>query len=195
MAERKTVLILAGPNGTGKTTSAGGLLADLGITEFVNADIIEREITTEDSGSQMFAAGRLMLERIDELVLRGASFAFETTLASRTFVPLLRDLAANGYETHLIFVWLSDAETAIDRVAKRVSLGGHDIPPDVIRRRYERGVRNFFALYRPVVASWRVYDNSGEYPVLVAERLVGADERVFAPSVWQAMERRAAGRS
>lgn len=142
----------------------------------------------------MFAAGRLMLERIDRLVANGESFAFETTLASRTFVPLLRDLAANGYEVHLVFVWLRDVETAIDRVAKRVSLGGHNIPPDVIRRRYERGVRNFFSLYQPAVHSWRVYDNSGSHPVLVAERLVGEAERVYIPSTWQAMERRAADR-
>ena len=84
MPERKTVVVLAGPNGAGKTTSAGGILLDLGVTEFVNADIIEREITTPENEPQQFAAGRLMLSRIDELALRGESFAFETTLASRT---------------------------------------------------------------------------------------------------------------
>jgi predicted ABC-type ATPase len=191
MTAPKTVVVLAGPNGAGKTTSAGGLLSDLGVTEFVNADIIEREITTPESGSQAFTAGRLMLSRIEELVLRGESFAFETTLASRTFVPLLRDLMANGYESHLVYVWLKDADTSIDRVAARVKLGGHHVPADVIRRRYQRGLRNFFGLYRPLVDSWRVYDNSERYPVLVAERLVGEEERILIAETWQTMQRRA----
>jgi predicted ABC-type ATPase len=194
MTEPKTVVVLAGPNGAGKTTSAGSVLADLRVTEFVNADIIEREITTPDSGSQAFTAGRLMLSRIDELVGRGESFAFETTLASRTFAPLLRDLMANGYVSHLVYVWLRDAETAIDRVANRVRLGGHHVPSDVIRRRYQRGLRNFFTLYRPLVDSWRVYDNSGDVPILVAERLVAQEERVFAAGTWDMMQRKAAER-
>ncbi|MGD9891642.1 MAG: zeta toxin family protein [Dehalococcoidia bacterium] len=161
MPERKTVVVLAGPNGAGKTTTAGGLLLDLGVTEFVNADIIEREITTPEDGPQQFAAGRLMLSRIDELALRGESFAFETTLASRTFVPMLRGLMANSYESHLVYVWLRSPDMAIDRVAARVTLGGHHVPSDVIRRRYQRGLKNFFTLYQPLVDSWRVYDNSG----------------------------------
>jgi predicted ABC-type ATPase len=192
MPERKTVVVLAGPNGAGKTTSAGGLLSDLGVSEFVNADIIEREITTPENGSQQFAAGRLMLSRIDELALRGESFAFETTLASRTFVPLLRDLMANGYESHLVYVWLSSPDMAIDRVAARVILGGHHVPSDVIRRRYQRGLRNFFTLYQPLVDSWRVYDNSGWQPILVAQRLVGEAERIIVTETWQMMQRRAA---
>jgi predicted ABC-type ATPase len=123
MADPKVVVVLGGPNGAGKTTSAGSVLADLGIMEFVNADVIEREITTAESGSQAFAAGRMMLDRIDELRRRGASFAFETTLASRTFAPLLRQLADEGYQVHVIYVWLRDAETSIHRVARRVALG------------------------------------------------------------------------
>lgn len=194
MPEPKTVLVLAGPNGAGKTTSAGGLLIDLGVSEFVNADIIEREITTSESGSQQFMAGRLMLARIDELALRGESFAFETTLASRTFVALIRDLMANGYESHLVYVWLSSPEAAIDRVAARVRLGGHHVPSDVIRRRYQRGLRNFFTLYQPLVDSWRVYDNSGDQPILVAQRLVGEAEQIIVTETWRMTQRRAAQR-
>jgi predicted ABC-type ATPase len=194
MPEPKTVVVLAGPNGAGKTTSAGGLLSDLGVSEFVNADIIEREITTIESGTQQFMAGRLMLARIDELALRGESFAFETTLASRTFAPLIRDLMANGDESHLVYVWLSSPEAAIDRVAARVRLGGHHVPSDVIQRRYQRGLRNFFTLYQPLVDSWRVYDNSGRQPVLVAQRLVGEAEQIVVTNTWRMMQRRAAQR-
>jgi predicted ABC-type ATPase len=133
-----------------------------------------------------------MFSRIEQLVARGESFAFETTLASRTFVPLLRDLMANGYESHLVYVWLRDANISIDRVAARVRLGGHHVPSDIIRRRYQRGLRNCFALYRPLVDSWRVYDNSDRYPVLVAERLVGEEGRILIAETWRAMQRRAA---
>jgi predicted ABC-type ATPase len=191
MAEPRVVVVLGGPNGAGKTTSAGTVLRDLGITEFVNADIIERDITTPESGSQAFAAGRMMLARIDELRDRGESFAFETTLASRTFAPLLRQLSDDGYQAHLVYVWLREPEMSIQRVAHRVSLGGHDVPSDVIRRRYERGLANFFNLYRPLAHTWRVYDNSDDAPVLVAERLAGESEIVLLPPVWRAMREKA----
>ena len=194
MADPKVVVVLGGPNGAGKTTSAGAILADLGITEFVNADVIERDITTAESGPQAFTAGRLMLARIDELKARGESFAFETTLASRTFAALLRQLAADGYEIHLICVWLREPEMSIRRVAGRVSLGGHDVPADVIRRRYERGLANFFTLYRPLAHTWRVYDNSGPAPVLVAERLGDGPELVAQAEIWRLMREKVGAR-
>jgi predicted ABC-type ATPase len=133
----------------------------------------------------------MMLARIEELRIREESFAFETTLASRTFAPLLRQLANDGYEIHLIYVWLRDAATSIRRVAHRVSLGGHNVPADVIRRRYERGLTNFFTLYRPLAHTWRVYDNSGEAPMLVAERLGDGPETVVQADVWQAIQEKA----
>ena len=194
MTDPKVVVVLGGPNGAGKTTSAGAVLADLGVTEFVNADVIEKEITTSEGGSQAFTAGRLMLDRIEELKARGESFAFETTFASRTFSPLLRRLVIADYQVHLIYVWLRDAETSIRRVARRVSLGGHDVPADTIRRKYERGLANFFALYRPLAHTWRVYDNSGDAPMLVAEGRGDGSERIVRVDTWRAMQEMAGTR-
>lgn len=192
MATSKTVVVLGGPNGAGKTTNAAVLLPDLiAAAAFVNADVIESEITTADSGSQAFAAGCLMLEEIRRLREAGASFAFETTLASRTFAPLLRELQGEEYRIYLLYFWLKDAETAIARVANRVSLGGHHVPADIVRRRYERGVRNFFTLYRPIADTWRVYDNSGGDPLPVAQRLGATPEEIFLAETWQAMRQKA----
>jgi len=192
MSEPKTVVVLAGPNGAGKSTNAAILMPDLiAASAFVNADVIEREITTPDSGSQAIAAGRLMLEEIRRFRAIGASFAFETTLASRTFVPLLRELKTDGYRIYLLYFWLNSADLCIDRVANRVRLGGHHVPADVIRRRYDRGLRNFFELYRPIVDTWHVYDNSGDHPVLVAERLADSSDDIVLPDVWRDMRQKA----
>jgi predicted ABC-type ATPase len=184
--------VLAEPNGAGKSTNAAILLPDLiAASAFVNADVIEREITTPDAGSQAFAAGRLMLEEIHRLREIGASFAFETTLASRTFAPPLHDLKAEGYRIYLLYFWLNDPDLCIERVANRVRLGGHHVPADIIRRRYERGLRNFFDLYRPIVDTWHVCDNSGGSPVLVAERLAGSPDSIVLPDIWQVMQQKA----
>jgi len=134
--------------------------------------------------SAAIAAGRVMLSRLRELAEQRLSFAFETTLASRTFAPWLRDLGASGYEVHLVFLWLSSADLAIERVADRVRSGGHNIPADVVRRRYAAGVRNFFGLYRPVATNWVLYNSSGPQPTLIAEGLELQPERVYDTEVW-----------
>jgi predicted ABC-type ATPase len=136
MVQMKTVVVLAGPNGAGKTTDARVLLPDLlGGAPFVTADIIEKEISEPGEPSRAFPAGRIMLENIRELTARGESLAFEPTLASRTCAPLLRELSAAGYRLVIAYFWLKDADTAIARVSTRVNLDGHDVPPDVVRRR------------------------------------------------------------
>ena len=104
------------------------------------------------------AAGRVMLARLDELARQRESFAFETTLASRSFAPWLRDLRASGYAVHLFFLWLSSPDLAVERVADRVRSGGHNVAVDTIRRRYRGGVRNFFSLYQPIVSTWALYN-------------------------------------
>ena len=189
MVDEKRVVVLAGPNGAGKTTSSRVLLPEfLGDAEFVNADVIERQISEPDGGSRAFAAGRMMLERIRSLTERGEDLAFETTLASRTFAPLLRRLTAEGYRVYLFYFWLRDPETSIDRIKNRVRLGGHHVPDDVVRRRYVRGLKSFFELYRPLAHLWRVYDNSGDQPVLVAYGHGSEGETVEAPAIWRRMQ-------
>jgi predicted ABC-type ATPase len=136
----------------------------------------------------------MMLERIQELTARGENPSFETTLASRTFAPLLRTLADQGYTTYLLYYWLPSADLAIARVAERVRRGGHHVPADVIRRRYQRGLSNFFTLYRSLADVWRVYDSSGWPPVLVAHRLYQGEEHVLRSDTWQVIQQGARNR-
>lgn len=164
------IFVLSGPNGAGKSTTATVLLPEsLGVEQFVNADLIAQGLSPFAPEKSAIEAGRLMLRRIRELRRRGESFAFETTLATRTYAPFLRDAQAAGYVVHLIYVWLSSVELARSRVAVRVQQGGHDVPAEVIERRYWRGLRNFFALYRPLVDTWTLCDNSADQVVIVAD--------------------------
>jgi len=186
---RPTVVILAGPNGAGKSTAAPELLQDeLAVSEFVNADVIARGLSAFDPDRAAMAAGRVMLKRLNELARQRESFAFETTLASRSFAPWLADLRASGYAVHLFFLWLSSADLAVQRVAHRVLSGGHNVPPDTIRRRYQAGIRNLFSLYQPVVTSWAVYNCSGLRSQLVAEGLDSAPIKVYDRGVWAVLQ-------
>lgn len=185
-----SVVILAGPNGAGKSTVAPALLQGaLAVNEFVNADVIARGISAFDPDSAAIAAGRVMLTRLHELAAQRVSFAFETTLASRSFAPWLRELRASGYAIHLLFLWLPSADFALDRVADRVRAGGHDVPAETVRRRYRVGLRNFFHLYEPLMSGWVVYDSSGPRPRLVAERLAPDPPKVYDGDVWTVVTR------
>lgn len=111
-----------------------------------------------------------MLERLHHLAAQRLSFAFETTLAGRSFAPWLAQLIREGYRFHLLFLWLPSADLAVDRVKARVRMGGHDVPEEIIRRRYAAGLRNFFDLYQPIATAWQVYDNVGGFaPRLIAD--------------------------
>ncbi len=155
------IIIIAGPNGAGKSTTAPSLLqGTLGVKEFVNADVIAQGLSAFQPETAAFHAGRIMLERLHYLAKERVNFAFETTLASRTFAPWIDDLRKKGYICHLVFLWLPSPEFAVARVQERVRMGGHNVPEDVIRRRYKAGIRNFFQLYQPLTESWRFYDNS-----------------------------------
>ncbi|MCY3021273.1 MAG: zeta toxin family protein [Planctomycetota bacterium] len=174
------VVLLAGPNGAGKSTTAPLLLRGaLGVTEFVNADVLARGLSAFAPERVAGTAGRIMLGRLRELAAQRVSFAFETTLASRSFAPWLRELMKDGCRFHLVFLWLPSADIAVARVAERVRLGGHDVPEEIIRRRYTAGLRNFFDLYQPLAATWRIYDNSD----VAAPRLIAAGEGMAATRV------------
>ena len=178
--------MVAGPNGAGKSTVAPPLLQDaLGAVPFVNADEIESELTRRRTSGAALAAGRIMLRRMGAFARNRESFAFETTLASRSFAPWLTRLKAEGYALHVIFLWLPSVETAIARVADRVARGGHAIPRDTIRRRFRRGLSNFFALYLPLASTWRVYDSSDLALILVAEGLADGTQRVYHEDRWR----------
>lgn len=188
---RPQVAVLAGINGAGKTTASQHLLREaLKIPSFTNADTIARGLNAFDVESVAVKAGRIMLEHLHELAAARKSFAFETTLSGRAYAPWLRDLAGEGYAVHLLYYWLDSAEVAIRRVAERVRAGGHHVPDETVRRRYSRSVRNFLELYRPIVTTWQVYDNTEGDRQLIAFNNSFFDT-VVDPEMWDAFNRSA----
>lgn len=168
-ADNKRIVIIAGPNGAGKTTFAREFLpTDAELPNFVNADLIAAGLSPFAPDLAAFKAGRLMLETITDYVKRGESFSFETTLSGLTYAQMIPAWRASGYVVKLIFLSLPDVEMAIERVAIRVRQGGHNIPEDVIRRRFAHGIANF-ERYKLLVDSWQLYDNSQTPPVLLDE--------------------------
>lgn len=159
--DRPKLILIAGPNGAGKTTLAPVVLRDvLAVSTFVNADVLAHGLSGFDPEAAAMAAGRIMLERIEHLAQERADFAFETTLASRSFAPWIRGLIANGYEFHLVYLSLPTPEAAIARVHGRVRAGGHFVPDDTVRRRHRRGLENLHDLYHPLASTWRIFDTS-----------------------------------
>lgn len=130
-----------------------------------------------------------MLGRLKELASQRVDFAFETTLATRSFAPWLRSLRMSGYDVHLFFLWLSSADLAVARVVDRVSMGGHHVPEEVVRRRYSAGIRNFFHLYQPLATTWAFYNTSGPRPVRVAEGLASETIGIYDGVVWETAKR------
>jgi len=166
----KSIFIIGGPNGAGKTTYAKRFLPSvMDHPIFLNADEIARELNPEAVEKVALEAGRRMLIRIGELVEQGESFAFETTLSGRGYAKRIEAWRAVGYEVYLTFLSLPSAEAAKERVRLRVAQGGHNIPPDVIERRFSAGINNLNGLYKSLVSGWALYDNSGAEPVLIEE--------------------------
>ena len=178
--------IIAGPNGAGKTTASFNLLPDvLHCPNFVNADEIARGLSPFAPELVSFQAGRIMLQRIEELLPQKVDFAIETTLATRSYVSLVRRAQALDYKVHLIFFFLENEEQAARRVAQRVKNGGHDIPDEVIRRRFKRGIYNLVNLYLPVCDDALVYNNAHGEAVLVAKKAYSeSGVQVQVPEMW-----------
>lgn len=157
----RKLYIIAGCNGAGKTTASYTMLPELlHCHEFVNADEIARGLSPFNPDSMAIEAGRLMLRRINDLLEEGSDFAFETTLSTKTYQKFVERAQQQGYFVSLLYFWLPSPEQAIERVAKRVSLGGHNIPVNTICRRYESSMRNLTKLYMPICDYWVIYDNS-----------------------------------
>jgi predicted ABC-type ATPase len=168
-ARRPQVYVIAGPNGAGKTTFARTfLLEEVNCSQFVNADLIAGGLSPFDPAAAAVRAGRLMLGEIERIMKEGTDFAFETTLSGRSWLLWFERLKQRGYGINLFYLWLSSPEMAIGRVAQRVRQGGHHVDEEVIRRRYKRGLHNFFQLYSPLADTWTLIDNSGTWPLRVA---------------------------
>jgi len=165
---RPNLYIIAGPNGAGKTTFARKFLPEyVECLEFVNADLIAGGLSPFAPEKAAIHAGRLMLEQIHSLVKRALDFGFETTLAGKTYVKLLRDIRKR-YLIHIFFLWIPNVQLAIERINLRVQNGGHHIPEAIVHRRFSRSLPNFLRFYQPLADSWTIFDNSGDDPRMIA---------------------------
>ncbi len=170
------IYIIAGPNGAGKTTAAYSLLPYVFNTvEFVNADEIARGLSPFNFEGVTFQAGRIMIERLSKLLNENKSFAFETTLSGLTYLKFIKKAKLAGYEIVLFFIWLESSQLAKSRVAERVRKGGHNIPNEIIVRRYTKGIKNL-SKYVPEAKDWYIYDNSGSGYVLIASSIDKVEE-------------------
>lgn len=182
--KEKIIYIIAGCNGAGKTTASYTILPEiLDCKEFVNADNIALGLSPFQPEKVAFEAGRIMLERIEFLLKQNESFAIETTLATKSYKSKLIQAIAEGYSIKLLFFWLPTVEMAINRVAIRVSEGGHNIPTDIIERRYLRGIENLFKIYIPLCNEWAVFDNSDGEPLKIAQG-IKSEIVIIHPENW-----------
>ena len=178
--------VIGGANGSGKTTVSLSLLPTLlGVFEYVNADAIAAGLSPLNPEAMAMQSGRLMVKRIKALADANADFAFETTLAAKSFIPFLRECKKKGYTINLMYFWLRSPDLAVERVARRVASGGHSIPEVDIRRRYERGLKNLLNLYLPLCDGWMVFDNSDSAPRLIAEAIMNEPPRIYSEGIWQ----------
>jgi len=158
--------IIAGPNGAGKTTFAKKFLPEYArCPNFVNADLIAQGLAPFSPSKVSIKAGRLLLGQINEFIHKKEDFAFETTFAGRSYLSLIKGVKRRGYSVHVFFLWIPSVKLAQERIKQRVKEGGHDIPVEDIKRRFNRSQKNFFELYQSVCDSWIIFDNSGAKPV------------------------------
>ena len=166
----KNLYIIAGSNGSGKTTASYTVLPDmLNCKEFVNADEIAKGLSPFQPEKVAIQSGRLMLNRIKTLLSSENDFAFETTLSTRHYVNTIKKAKLKGFSVTVLYLWLNSPDLSVERVKNRVKEGGHNIPEDVIRRRYIKGLKNMFNLYIPISDYWIIVDNSNNPFELVAE--------------------------
>ena len=174
MDKKPQIYIIAGPNGSGKTTFASEFLPNYAdCPAFINADTLARGLSGFSPDAVALKAGRILLDQIESYASKKIDFAFETTLSGSSYLLRLKDLRKQGYLIHLFFLWIPDVRLSLARVANRVKMGGHDIDEKVVRRRFYKGLENFFKRYRKVLDSWMLFDNSGSIPHPIAEEKSG----------------------
>jgi len=185
--------IIAGCNGAGKTTASFTIFPDiLNCTQFVNADNIAYGLSPFNVESVTIEAGKIMLQRIDELLSLGEDFAIETTLTTRSYVTLIHKAKLLGFKVSVIYIWLNSPQLAIERVAERVRNGGHNIPSDVIERRYHKGIKNLFELFMPVCDFWKIIDNSDDFVINIAHK-EGFESVIENVELWRAIQKQIYG--
>lgn len=173
----KNVYIIAGSNGSGKTTFAKKFLPDYAkCRNFVNADLIAQGLSPFSPKTAAIKAGRLVLEQIRSLAGRNVDFAFETTLSGKSYISFLTELKLKGYSINIFFLWVPNAELALSRIKDRVASGGHDVSAEDVRRRFHRGLYNFLKLYKPLADTWLLFNNEDTTPRLIAREKNGKAE-------------------
>lgn len=178
--------IISGCNGAGKTTASYSVLPDmLNCKEFVNADEIAKGLSPFQQDKVAIEAGRIMLSRIKVLLKHKNDFAFETTLSTKTYKHLVKEAQANGYFVTLVYFWLNSVDLAIERVRTRVLSGGHNIPEETIRRRYNAGLENLSKIYLPICDYWMILDNSEHPSVLVSEGFKNKDIEIYNNDIYK----------
>lgn len=186
----KNLYIIAGCNGADKTTASFTILPEIiECKEFVNADEIAKGLSPFQPEKVAFEAGRIMINRINELLINGETFAFETTLSTRSYRQKIETAKKKGYTTTLLFFWLKNVDLAKERVITRVLEGGHNIPPDVIERRYLKGIQNLFNLYLPIVDGAFIFDNSYGNPELIAQQTLGEKVEIINTKKFNELKR------
>lgn len=176
----KNLYIIAGCNGAGKTTASFTILPEiLDCKEFVNADEIAKGLSPFQPEKVSFEAGRIMLHRVNELLSMKENFAFETTLATKSYKSKVINAQKNNYTVSLLFFWLQNVDLAIERVKSRVLEGGHNIETEVIQRRYKNGIKNLFDIYISIVDEVMIFDNSGGKPELIAEKILESEVNII----------------
>jgi predicted ABC-type ATPase len=185
----KNIYIIAGPNGAGKTTVSYTILPEIfNCDEFVNADEIAKGLSPFNPDAVAIKSGRMMLQRINDLLANNKSFALETTLATKSYTSLIRKAKSKGYTVTLLFLSLVSIELAINRVSIRVEEGGHHIPTDVIKRRFVKGLKNLFNLYIPIVDKWLLINNSEKEFKTIARGSITGTFFVENETIWQQLK-------
>ena len=189
MSNKKQLYIIAGCNGAGKTTASFTILPEvLDCKEFINADEIAKGLSPFQPESVAMQASRIMLARMDELLQKGETFAFETTLATKSYKQKIEWAQANGYEVTLLFFWLNTSKLAKKRVAQRVAEGGHNIPDEIIERRYHSGITQLITTYMDMIERYYIFDNSEGERTPIAKKYKGGKEIIYNTDLYNQMK-------
>lgn len=185
----KNLFIIAGCNGAGKTTASFTILPEIiNCKEFVNADEIAKGLSPFQPEKVAFESGRIMLNRINDLLKESESFAFETTLSTRSYKNKIKTAREKGFTITLLFFWLQNVELAKERVKIRVSEGGHNIEPEIIERRYLNGIKNLFEIYIPIVDGLLIFDNSEGKHELLAMKTIDGQLKIINKSKFEKLK-------
>jgi predicted ABC-type ATPase len=184
--------IIAGCNGAGKTTASYTVLPEiLNCKEFINADEIARGLSPFQPEKVAIQAGRIMLQRIDELIKLNVDFAIETTLTTKSYINTIESAKQKGYSVTLLYIWLNNVELAIQRVKARVAEGGHNIPEETIRRRYRKGIYNLINIFTAHCNDWFVVDNSDKLFTFIAEGFANKETIIYNKESWRKIKENA----